>query len=127
MYNNDGGRGGGSSSSTSSSLMSGNGSASTTSSGIENLSSIRHAAGDNDQSKSIEQPVLPKSISQIGGRISFAFFLITFFSKYKNRCFHVLPFIVIDMYITIYLQHPIRIQVVFGARILITTTRIISQ
>ena len=46
--------------------MGGNSSLGTSSGGIENVSSVKHS-GDNDQSKSIEQPVLPKSISQIGG------------------------------------------------------------
>ena len=46
--------------------MGGNASLGTSNGGIENVSSVKHA-GENDQSKSIEQPVLPKSISQIGG------------------------------------------------------------
>ena len=49
--------------------MGGNSSLATSNSGIENDSSVKHTVG-NDQSKSsIEQPVLPKSISQIGGNI----------------------------------------------------------
>ena len=61
--------------------MSGGNGSSSTSSGIENVSSIRHT-GENDQSKSIEQPVLPKSISQIGGKTK-ANYLIEFVSKYN--------------------------------------------
>ena len=66
IYSSTSGAGGGCSS-TSASLMSGNASSST-SSGIDNLSSMG-TPGDSDQSKSIEQPVLPKSIGQIGGKI----------------------------------------------------------
>ena len=72
--NSNGGGGGGnvvnsSSSTSSSSLMGGNSSLATSNSGIENDSSVKHTVG-NDQSKSsIEQPVLPKSISQIGGNV----------------------------------------------------------
>ena len=72
--NNSNGGGGGnvvnsSSSTSSSSLMGGNSSLATSNSGIENDSSVKHTVG-NDQSKSsIEQPVLPKSISQIGGNV----------------------------------------------------------
>ena len=46
--------------------MGGNASLVTSNGGMENASSVKHG-GENEQSKSIEQPVLPKSISQIGG------------------------------------------------------------
>ena len=54
--------------------MGGNTSLGTSSGGIENVSSVKHT-GESDQSKSIEQPVLPKSISQIGGSIKYSIFL----------------------------------------------------
>lgn len=72
LYNNSGsgnkGGSSGSSSTTSSSLIGGNVSLVTSNGGMEDMSSVKHA-GENEQSKSIEQPVLPKSISQIGGKI----------------------------------------------------------
>jgi hypothetical protein len=46
--------------------MGGNASLVTSNGGMENVSSLKHG-GEHEQSKSIEQPVLPKSISQIGG------------------------------------------------------------
>ena len=55
--------------------MGGNASLGTSSGGIENVSSVKHT-GESDQSKSIEQPVLPKSISQIGGSIKCNFLKI---------------------------------------------------
>ena len=54
--------------SASSSLMSGNSGSTSSSSGIETSSSIGAPSSNSDQSKPIEQPVLPKSIAQIGGK-----------------------------------------------------------
>ena len=48
--------------------MGGNASLVTSNGAMEDMSSVKHT-GENEQSKSIEQPVLPKSISQIGGKI----------------------------------------------------------
>ena len=43
--------------------------------GVENVSSVKHTGENDHQSKSsIEQPVLPKSISHIGSKL-FALFL----------------------------------------------------
>ena len=70
--------------------MGGNSSLATSNSGIENDSSIKHTVG-NDQSKSsIEQPVLPKSISQIGGNVRKCILfsgILQYFNLQKNlRC-----------------------------------------
>ena len=60
--------------------MGGNASLVTSNGGMEDMSSVKHA-GENEQSKSIEQPVLPKSISQIGGNKRKCFISKSYYEK----------------------------------------------
>ena len=92
--------------------MGGNSSLATSNSGIENDSSVKHTVG-NDQSKSsIEQPVLPKSISQIGGNVRKCILFLEYCnaSIYKKNSRCPKAYIVYSYNF----QHPIRIQVDFG-------------
>ena len=69
--------------------------------GVENVSSVKHTGENDHQSKSsIEQPVLPKSISHIGSKL-FALFLKNSEIRSANlKYHHIMSFFAYALYVS---------------------------